>query len=215
MVMRVAGLATGMDIEAMVDKLMEAERMPLTRMEQERTLLTWKRDAFRDINRALLSFNEMMLDMKLSPTYQTKKVISSQSSAVTATASTSASDGAYRIRVDQLASSEMNIGQKIDSVDDSVNLEAGILHFHTFNESGEAVNHEIQIDEGDTVKDVLKKISDQNNNVRAFYDTGSQRVVLEMTRTGKYNSDGMEVGFGRYGETEAEDVDSINFFTNE
>ena len=55
--MRVGGLATGMDIEAMVNKLMEAERMPLDRMEQDRTLLTWKRDAFRDVNRSLLELS--------------------------------------------------------------------------------------------------------------------------------------------------------------
>src|SRR5690625_2493936 len=104
--MRVGGLATGMDIEAMVNKLMEAERMPLDRMEQDRTLLTWKRDAFREINRSMLELSEMMtgmnFNMKLSKMYQSKTVTSSQSNAVTATGSTSASNGTYNIEVKEL-----------------------------------------------------------------------------------------------------------------
>ena len=99
MVMRVAGLATGMDIEAMVNKLMEAERLPLQRLKQDQTKLEWKRDAFRDINRVLLQFNDLMLDMKLSRTYQSKKVTSSKSNAVTATATTGSLEGSYSINV--------------------------------------------------------------------------------------------------------------------
>src|SRR5690625_5758427 len=86
MVMRVGGLASGMDIEAMVNKLMEAERIPLEKMRQDQTKLEWKRDAFRDINRELLKLDELMLDMKLSRTYQSKSVTSSQDNAITATA---------------------------------------------------------------------------------------------------------------------------------
>ena len=111
--MRVGGLATGMDIEAMVNKLMEAERMPLNRMEQDRTLLTWKRDAFRDINRSLLELSEMMtgtnFNMKLSKMYQSKTVTSSQPGAVTATGSTSASNGTYNIEVKELATNAINV----------------------------------------------------------------------------------------------------------
>ena len=75
MVMRVGGLATGMDIESIVNKLMEAERMPLVRLTQDRQMLEWKRDAFRDINKALLELDNMILDMKLSKTYFTKNDI--------------------------------------------------------------------------------------------------------------------------------------------
>src|SRR5690625_7896913 len=99
--MRVGGLATGMDIESMVNKLMQTERMPLDRIEQDRTELTWKQDAFREINRSLLELSEMMtgtnFNMKLSTMYQSKTVTSSQEGAVTATGTTSASNGSYNI----------------------------------------------------------------------------------------------------------------------
>src|SRR5699024_5741750 len=102
MVMRVGGIASGMDIEAMVQKLMEAERMPLDRLKQQQTTLTWKRDAFREINSTLLELDKMMLDMKMSYTYNPKTAVSSQEGAITATANSNASNGSYEIKVKQL-----------------------------------------------------------------------------------------------------------------
>src|SRR5690625_1560696 len=115
--MRIGGLATGMDTEQLVDKLMAAERMPLDRMEQDKTKLTWKRDGFRDINKALLELDNMMLDMKLSKTYNTKTVNSSQENAVTATALTSTSNGTYSIKVEKLATSAINVSEKKIEID--------------------------------------------------------------------------------------------------
>src|SRR5690625_4800811 len=117
MVMRVGGLATGMDLEWIVKKMMDAERIPLNKMEQDRTKLTWKRDAFREINRALFELDQLLVDMKLSHNYQSKSVTSSQSNAVTATASTSAGSGSYEISVEQLATSAVRISKEGETVE--------------------------------------------------------------------------------------------------
>lgn len=212
--MRVGGLATGMDIESMVNKLMEAERMPLVRMEQDRTKLSWERDAFREINRALLGLEDMMFDMKLSPTYNSKSVRSSQENAVTATGSTSASNGTYQINVEKLATNAMNVGTKEVDLDQEVDVETGPIKFSTYDDKGKAVEHKVEVEKGDTIGDVLKKITNKDNNVRAFIDPQTKKVILETTRTGKYNTktlksgdeldfNGAEIGF-------AED----SFFTN-
>src|SRR5690625_3920059 len=93
-----------MDIDEIVEKMMTAERTPLDRREQDRTTLEWKRDGFRDINKTLLELKNMMLDMKLSKTYQSKTVTSSMENAVTATATSGAPEGTYQIKVNMLAS---------------------------------------------------------------------------------------------------------------
>lgn len=189
--MRVGGLATGMDIDQIVNRLMEAERMPLNRMEQDRTMLTWKQDAFRELNRSLLELDNMILDMKLSHTYKTKSVQSSQESAVSATASPQTADGVYHIEVKQLATTAMNIGTKQVKLDDTVDVEGPIV-FSTFDESGQKVDHKINVDDNDTIGDILVKITNADNNVRAFYDGDGEsgRVILETTRTGNYNTTG-------------------------
>src|SRR5690625_854289 len=181
--MSVGGLATGMDIEAMVNKLMEAERMPLDRMEQDRTLLTWKRDAFRDVNRSLLELSEMMtgmnFNMKLSKMYQSKTVTSSQPNAVTATGTTSASNGTYSIEVKELATSAINVGTRegVD-LDKVVEGYGNSISFSTYNAEGGLDTHTIDIGENDTIGNIISKINnDRDNNVRAFYDAQTQRII--------------------------------------
>ncbi|MEC5422854.1 flagellar hook-associated protein 2 [Virgibacillus sp. C22-A2] len=197
--MRIGGLATGMDTEQLVKKLMEAERMPLDRMKQDQTKLTWQRDAFRDINKSLLELDNMMLDMKMSRTYNSKSVSSSNEGAVTATASTNTANGTYNIKVDKLASSAMNMSaDKIELVaTEALGAErAGTFHFSTYNEKGEAIEHTFEVKAEDTLNQVLKRITDADNNVRAFYDSQSDKVIMETTRTGNYNEAGNEIEFG-------------------
>lgn len=184
--MRVGGLASGMDIEGMVEKLMEAERMPLVRLQQQQETLTWKRDAFRDVNSKLLSLDKMMLDMKYSTTYKPKSAVSSQDKAVTATAKSSASNGSYDVSVSKLATNAMNIGQA--ELDANVKLEEGTFTFSTYNADGKEITHEVEVEDGDSLQTVLKKIGEASDGVvRGFYDASSKQVVLETTRTGVYN----------------------------
>lgn len=200
MVMRVGGLATGMDIDQIVNRLMDAERIPLRKLEQDRTLLTWKQEAFRDLNLALSEFERMMLDMKMSRTYETKKIRSTQENAVTATGGSQASEGTYNIQVEQLATTAMNVGGRGVDIEQVVELEGPII-FYTFDETGNKKTHEIEVEEGDTVGKILQKITNGDSPVRAFIDGSGEnsRVILETTRTGQYNTTdefgGAEIGF--------------------
>lgn len=198
MVMRVGGLATGMDIESIVNKLMDAERIPLVKLQQDKAMLEWKRDAFRDVNRAISELDSMMYDMKMSKTYNSKSVASSQENAVTATGATSASNGSYNINVERLATNEMHVGGKLgDDVDPNAALgEEGKFIFKTYDEKEQKmVEHVINVEANDTINSVMKKINNGDNNVRAFFDTQSKQVILETTRTGKYNEAGKEIEF--------------------
>jgi len=200
--MRIGGLATGMDIDSLVDQLMEAERMPLNKMQQDKQMVEWKRDGFRDVNKALLELDNMMTDMKLSKTYKTKQVTSTQSG-VNATAGSKATDGSYEIEVKSLAKSAINMSQEKMGISDP-NEElgadvAGDYTFYTFDDKGEKQEYTFTIDADDSLNDVLDKITKDDNNVRAFYDKQADKVVFETTRTGNYNTTdefgGAEIGW--------------------
>ncbi|SFA88318.1 flagellar hook-associated protein 2 [Lentibacillus halodurans] len=215
--MRIGGLASGMDIDNLVNKLMDAERMPLQKMEQDQTTLTWKRDAFRDVNKTLSELDDMIYNMKMSGTYNSKSISSSQENAVTATGLPSANNGNYTMQVDSLASSAINMGESLDDIDlDSTLREQGITNtetsFKTYNRDGSADTHTIEIDDEDTLEDVLQKITDQDNRVRAFYDSNTQKVIMESERTGEYNtSGGPEIDFsGENFFTETLKMDTAN-----
>lgn len=204
--MRIGGLASGMDIDSLVGKLMKAERMPLNRMEQDISLMTWKRNAFRDINKSLLELENMTLEMEYGSTYTAKSVSSSNESAVTATATAEASNGSYNIEVTQLATSAINISQSALDIDPTKTFKeqnisnTGTFEFFTYAEDGtQNPAHKFTVDPEDTLNDVLKDITEKDNNVRAFYDSQSKKVILETTRTGDYNQTdtflGAEIGF--------------------
>ncbi|WP_404454403.1 flagellar filament capping protein FliD [Virgibacillus necropolis] len=95
--MRIGGLASGMDIDKLVNDLMKAERMPVQKMEQDKTWLTWKRDAYREMNTLLLNFRSELTDMKMSTTFRARTTSSTNSDFVTATASSSASLSSYNV----------------------------------------------------------------------------------------------------------------------
>ncbi|MEK5444498.1 flagellar hook-associated protein 2 [Fredinandcohnia sp. FSL W7-1320] len=216
--MRIGGLASGMDIDQIVTDLMKAERIPLNKLNQQKQIYEWQRDQYRDMNKLLAELDTMAFDMTLQRTYQTKTAISSNPSAVTATASTAASNGNYKIKVDQLATAATRVSQtgisatgtKIDP-NKALNTQsfAGGNDFSdftivTYNEDGtrkEPVTFEIDPSK-DTLNTVLKKITDSDLGVRAFYDSTSDKVVLERTVTGDFNKTednteflGAEIGY--------------------
>src|SRR5699024_3615564 len=75
----------------------------------------------------------------------------------------------------------------------------------------------IDVDDGDTLNDILKKINDCDSPVRAFYDSQSDKVVMETTRTGKYNNgiDNLGIQYGNEDKDGPEiRFDNDSFFTN-
>ncbi|GAA0498893.1 flagellar hook-associated protein 2 [Salinibacillus aidingensis] len=216
--MRIGGLASGMDIDKMVNDLMKAERMPLQKMEQDQKWMTWKRDAYREMNTSLFNLDQMALDLKMSDTFQSKSTSSSNSAAVTATANTTATEGNYNIQVERLATAAINVsdsgiskpdGEQIDP-DKSLSsqadkfknpIEYGEFEIVTYNEDGNPNDPlTVNVTEDMSLNDVLGEISDSDIGVRAFYNTESDKVVLERTETGNFNQDssrflGAEIGF--------------------
>lgn len=104
MVMRIGGLASGMDIDTLVSDLMKAERIPLDKIKQKKQITEWQRDGFREMNSLLLSFRNKTFDMKLSDTYRARTTTSSNESKVVATAKSSAALSSFNIsRIQKLA----------------------------------------------------------------------------------------------------------------
>ncbi|ACA60279.1 flagellar filament capping protein FliD [Candidatus Desulforudis audaxviator] len=103
-VIRIGGLATGLDTYQMIQDLMKVHRKPVDRLRQERQVLEWRREDYRGINSALLNFrNGTVFSMRLSSTFLAKTVASSNPAAVTATASPGAAKADYAVTVTSLA----------------------------------------------------------------------------------------------------------------
>lgn len=135
MVTRVNGFS-GMDIDSMVKNMMNAKRVPLEKLNQDKQLLEWKREGYRELNSRLYDFRTNKLGTKYgssSALNANKAVVTGNTDAVKAEATSMANGIEMKISVTQLATrttySTPGLGQgitgstslaKLDNVDLSV-----------------------------------------------------------------------------------------------
>lgn len=109
---RMTGLS-GLDVDSMVYQLMQVERTKVDKVSQNRQLLIWKQDSYREVTSLLQSFNDMFFnslkpstDMRSSAIYNAFAIKydgSDTGTYFTATASGSARAGDYTIKNIQTA----------------------------------------------------------------------------------------------------------------
>jgi flagellar hook-associated protein 2 len=114
-VVRVSGLASGMDIDQIVSDLMKAERMPIDKMKKQKQTLEWQRDDYRSMNLLLSEFNNLAFNMTLQSSYSSKTVSSSDETKVKAAATSSAANASYTLSNVTMATAAQSISTSIDS----------------------------------------------------------------------------------------------------
>ncbi|MFJ7732307.1 flagellar filament capping protein FliD [Lysinibacillus sp. NPDC097231] len=106
MVTRIGGLASGMDIDGIVAKLMSAERVPLYKLQQKKTTYEWQRDAYRSVNTKIDTFSKYLFDNFLVSSNFVKKsttISGANADKVSITAGTGASSSLNIQGVKELA----------------------------------------------------------------------------------------------------------------
>lgn len=132
---RITGLATGMDTESIIEKLMDAERTSVDKLEKEKTTIEWQREALLDVNSKMLAFRNEALNMKMQGTYKSYAATSSNPNIVSATTTTDAQEGVYKVTVKQLATQTTLTGQKTEQT-----IVGGKINFADANFSGKEFN---------------------------------------------------------------------------
>ena len=109
---RITGLVSGLDTDALVKSMMDAARIPLNKLYQQKQLAEWRRDAYREVSNSLRAFNDKYFDilnkdsyMLSASTYKAFKINNSNSSAAAVSASSSAMAGTHTLVVNNLATS--------------------------------------------------------------------------------------------------------------
>ncbi len=111
MAIRMTGLISGLDTDAVIKELMSAQSLKKTRIEQKKTKAEWKQEKWAELNKKVCAlYNKQVSKMRLQGSYMTKKVTSSNESAVTAAAKSTAAAGSHTVEVTQLASSQYVTG---------------------------------------------------------------------------------------------------------
>lgn len=111
-----SGLMSGMDTEAMVEKLLSGTQSKIDDQEALKQQTTWKQEIYREIISQLNSFQNTFFGSSsstnlLSSAFYNAMTAISKSDAFSVVASSSAATGTTRIKVDQLATSTVMTGE--------------------------------------------------------------------------------------------------------
>jgi flagellar hook-associated protein 2 len=201
--MRVSGMASGMDIDGMVSKLMKAEALPLDKMKQNQQLLQWKRDDYRDMNTALKDLDTTIFNgIFMNSTFNKKTVTSSDDTKVTATATNASGNMFAQIGVSNLATSA---SWKSSTPAQTAGSDT-TLKFTVTDPGNDPKNSStnrdvtISISATDTVDDIISKFNSSSLGVTMFKD-GSGNLIMTNNKTGK----GAQI---------TGDTNAISFMTN-
>lgn len=198
---RISGLASGMDTEAIIKKLMDAERIPVNTMKQKRDKLAWQSEAYRQWNTDVLSFRtNTLFEMKLSGKYGTFSSTVSDANKLTVTPTAEALVGTYAINVTQLAQSATINGSVPADFDADKKLSEQAtnpvttdfsLDITVKNAAGETLTTSIAVSKDDKVSDFISKLSSatdsngKNLGIQASYDKSLKKLIIKTKDTGE------------------------------
>ena len=87
MAMRVSGINSGLDTDAIVQELVSAYSKKTEKYEKAQTKLSWKQEAWKSLNSKVYSFYTNTSKLKYSSAYAAKKVSVSDTTKASVTAS--------------------------------------------------------------------------------------------------------------------------------
>lgn len=185
---RIGGLATGMDTDALVQQLMQAKRIPIDKMFQQKTLLEWKRDDYREMNTLMSSFRTELDKLRFDSTLMKKTASTSNEMYVSATPNSSTVNGNYTMQVKQVAKAATIVSGTlgISGSHTTTSLTATDVTLAIEGELNSGSPTNITITAGSKITDVVQKINNQSatTGVKATYDQLTDRLTFTSTKTG-------------------------------
>lgn len=197
MPIRMTGLTSGLDTESIVNQLMSAQRTKQTKVENKKQKLEWKQEIWKGLNTKIYGFyKDSLSKMKYSSNYSTKKASVSDSTKLTATASTKAAAGSYKVEIKSIASAQYVTSGKLSYKDSSGNTNTATTSTKLSDlgmSSGTVLKLEVgdkssalEVKDDTTIKDFVNFCS--NAGLNATFDEKQQRFFLSSKDSGEENS---------------------------
>lgn len=194
----ITGIGTGMDIDGMVSALVSAEKAPKeTQLARLESATTSKISALGQLNSALSSFQAALKGLNDVSLFEKRTATSSNSSLLTATASTTAQAGSYNLKIDSLATGSKSASKSLAG--DFTAAASGTL---TVSLGDTAPGIEVDIEAGmslEQVRDALNaelKDSGISANLVTNPSDGQTRLVMTSTNTGSGKDVRVAAGVG-------------------
>lgn len=185
---RFTGLGSGTDFDSMITQLIEAERAHTYRLESWRAEWEAKSESFDELTSAMVSLQTTLGTLNTTDEFLTKTVASSNTTALSASASSDAEESSHSVEVVSLATNDMHMGTEIfSSTSDLVGDGAAGTFTFTYG------SHQISIDTTATTTlaqfvTLINSDADNANYVRASVINDGSGYRLQIR--------GMDLGAG-------------------
>ncbi len=194
MAMRLSGLMSGMDTESVIQQIVEAKRVKVTKAKNEQTRLEWKQEAWKGLNTKLKNLQSKLNDLRFTGGYGKKATKVSDSSLVSVLTSGDAPKSVQSMEVHRLAKTAYMTGGKVsmkEGVSGEINAETKMQFLMDFSdgksktinlEKNDGSSQTIELTESTTISDVLNQLKDAGLN--ASFDANQKRFYISAKETG-------------------------------
>ena len=185
---RMSGLSSGMDTEAIVKELMSAQSLKKNKVVKAKTKLEWTQTKWADLNTKLTGlYNNFVTKMQLSTAYKTKKTTISDTSKASVSAKTNAVNGSYTMDLKNIATAQYLTGAKIDAsaTDKLVDLDSSLLNKEISITTG-GTTTKFAVTADTTLKDFTSAL--QNAGLNASFDDAQKRIFISSKDSGVANT---------------------------
>ena len=185
---RMSGLSSGMDTEAIVKELMSAQSMKKNKVVKAKTKLEWTQTKWSELNTKLTGlYNNFVSKMQLSTAYKTKKTTVSDATKASVTAKTAAANGSYSMEIKNVATSQYLTGAKINASasDKLTDIDSSLLNKEISITVGTKTT-KFAVTADTTLKDFTSAL--QNAGLNASFDDAQKRLFISSKESGLENA---------------------------
>lgn len=192
MALRLSGMVSGMDTEALVSALVSQYSLKKDNLVKAQTKVSWKQEKWKATNKSIYNFYSGKLSSaRFSSNYNLKSSAISNSSFAKVTASPDAVNGTQTLKVKKLASAGYLTGGQITSADGSaVKGDSKIADVTGISSGSISINvggkvTSIDVNDDMTVNKFVAKLKDAG--VNANFDAANKRFFISSKTSGKDN----------------------------
>ncbi|MDT2815839.1 flagellar filament capping protein FliD [Vagococcus carniphilus] len=174
-----------------IDKLIEAESVPLTKMNLRKSKMTEQQNALKDVRLRLNSLFTNLEKLQKNETFNTKITSSSHPEKVKITANDLADVEDYKVTVEKLATStKITSGEIAKLKDKTIYDELGAsgkltLPLKSEKDRLDGKSLDITIDEKDSLKEITNKINQESKETGIKASVINNRLILTNIETGE------------------------------
>lgn len=184
MPIRMTGLNSGLDTEALVTELVSAYRKKGDKYTKAQSKISWKQDAWKTLSAQTSTFRKGLDSVRFASGYNLKTTSVSNSAKVSVTAGNNAVNGTQTLEIKALAKSGYLTGGKIKSTAGKEVAASTTMSELGIGNGDIGINGKrITIDGGMKVSDVVQKLQDAG--VSASFDQKNQRIFISASESGK------------------------------